>query len=95
MQQQTKLYIQNYGCQMNERDAEHMRDLMVQDNQMSVTFIPEEADMVILNTCSIREKAQEKVFSETGSLENSQREKASVNHCCRWLRCQSRRRRNY
>ena len=62
MQQQTKLYIQNYGCQMNERDAEHMRDLMVQDNHMSVTFIPEEADMVILNTCSIREKAQEKVF---------------------------------
>ena len=51
---------------MNERDAEHMRDLMVQDNHMSVTFIPEEADMVILNTCSIREKAQEKVFSELG-----------------------------
>ena len=47
---------------MNERDAEHMRDLMVQDNHMSVTFIPEEADMVILNTCSIREKPKKRFF---------------------------------
>ncbi|MGC6404670.1 MAG: tRNA (N6-isopentenyl adenosine(37)-C2)-methylthiotransferase MiaB [Candidatus Comchoanobacterales bacterium] len=73
-----KLFIQNYGCQMNERDADHMRDLLLQDHSMMQTFVPEEADLVILNTCSIREKAQEKVFSELGRWHLLKKKKPSL-----------------
>ncbi len=61
-----KLYIQTNGCQMNEYDSDKMRDVLQASHGMEVTEIPEEADVLLLNTCSIREKAQEKVFSAVG-----------------------------
>ena len=61
-----KLFIQTNGCQMNEYDSDKMRDVLQASHGMAVTEIPEEADVLLLNTCSIREKAQEKVFSAVG-----------------------------
>lgn len=61
-----KLYIQTNGCQMNEYDSDKMRDVLQASHGMEMTDVPEEADVLLLNTCSIREKAQEKVFSAVG-----------------------------
>lgn len=61
-----KLYIKTHGCQMNEYDSQRMVDILGDSDQMVLTDNPEEADVVILNTCSIREKAQEKVFHQLG-----------------------------
>jgi tRNA-2-methylthio-N6-dimethylallyladenosine synthase len=61
-----KLYIQTNGCQMNEYDSDKMRDVLMASHGMELTDIPELADVLLLNTCSIREKAQEKVFSAVG-----------------------------
>lgn len=61
-----KLYIQTFGCQMNEYDSSRMADLLKHSHGYERTEIPEQADMVLLNTCSVREKAQEKVFSLLG-----------------------------
>lgn len=61
-----KLYIKTHGCQMNEYDSSRMADLLGYSHDMQVVQTPEEADVVLLNTCSIREKAQEKVFHQLG-----------------------------
>jgi tRNA-2-methylthio-N6-dimethylallyladenosine synthase len=61
-----KLYIKTHGCQMNEYDSSKMADVLAASHQMEVTQDPAQADMLLMNTCSIREKAQEKVFSELG-----------------------------
>lgn len=61
-----KLYIKTHGCQMNEYDSARMRDLLRESHDMIATENPEEADVLLLNTCSIREKAQEKVFHQLG-----------------------------
>jgi tRNA-2-methylthio-N6-dimethylallyladenosine synthase len=61
-----KLYIQTHGCQMNEYDSSKMAEVLFSTHQLVKTDHPDEADVIILNTCSIREKAQEKVFSELG-----------------------------
>lgn len=61
-----KLYIQTHGCQMNEYDSARMRDLLQDSHGLTPTDNPEEADVLLLNTCSIREKAQEKVFHQLG-----------------------------
>lgn len=61
-----KLYIKTYGCQMNEYDSSKMADVLHAWGGVTVTDLPEEADILLLNTCSIREKAQEKVFSDLG-----------------------------
>ena len=61
-----KLYIQSFGCQMNEYDAAKMGDVLRQSHGLELTDDPEEADVLLLNTCSVREKAQEKVFSQLG-----------------------------
>tara|TARA_R110001592_G_scaffold246427_1_gene508217 strand:- start:36810 stop:38159 length:1350 start_codon:yes stop_codon:yes gene_type:complete len=61
-----KLHIVTHGCQMNEYDSARMRDLLGDSHRMEVTENPEEADVLLLNTCSIREKAQEKVFHQLG-----------------------------
>ncbi|MDX2463099.1 MAG: tRNA (N6-isopentenyl adenosine(37)-C2)-methylthiotransferase MiaB [Porticoccus sp.] len=61
-----KLHIVTHGCQMNEYDSARMRDLLGDSHMMEVTENPEEADVLLLNTCSIREKAQEKVFHQLG-----------------------------
>jgi tRNA-2-methylthio-N6-dimethylallyladenosine synthase len=61
-----KLFIQTHGCQMNEYDSAKMFDVLNDANGMQLTDNPEEADVLLLNTCSIREKAQEKVFHQLG-----------------------------
>ncbi len=61
-----KLYIKTHGCQMNEYDSARMRDLLQESHGLVSTNDPEDADMLLLNTCSIREKAQEKVFHQLG-----------------------------
>ncbi|WP_101675938.1 tRNA (N6-isopentenyl adenosine(37)-C2)-methylthiotransferase MiaB [Alloalcanivorax mobilis] len=61
-----KLFIQTHGCQMNEYDSARMQDLLESSHDLEPTDNPEEADVLLLNTCSIREKAQEKVFHQLG-----------------------------
>ncbi len=61
-----KLYIQTMGCQMNEYDSAKMLDVLAESHGAIKTDKAEEADIILLNTCSIREKAQEKVFSQLG-----------------------------
>lgn len=61
-----KLYIKTHGCQMNEYDSAKMLDVLNESEAVELTDSPEDADILLLNTCSIREKAQEKVFSELG-----------------------------
>ena len=61
-----KLYIKTHGCQMNEYDSSKMADVLAASHQLQVTQDPAKADVLLMNTCSIREKAQEKVFSELG-----------------------------
>ena len=61
-----KLFIQTHGCQMNEYDSSRMADLLGDHQAMELTDNPDEADVILLNTCSIREKAQEKVFHQLG-----------------------------
>ncbi|QKE64562.1 tRNA (N6-isopentenyl adenosine(37)-C2)-methylthiotransferase MiaB [Aquipseudomonas campi] len=61
-----KLYIETHGCQMNEYDSSRMVDLLGEHQALEVTENPAEADVILLNTCSIREKAQDRVFSQLG-----------------------------
>ena len=61
-----KLYIKTMGCQMNEYDSDKMADVLRESHGYELTDAPENADLLLVNTCSIREKAQEKVFSELG-----------------------------
>ena len=61
-----KLYIQTYGCQMNEYDSDRIADLLGESDGLVRVDDPEIADLLLMNTCSIREKAQEKVFSQLG-----------------------------
>ena len=61
-----KLFIKTHGCQMNEYDSDRMADLLNASHEMTVTDKPDDAEVILINTCSIREKAQEKVFSELG-----------------------------
>ena len=56
-----KLYIKTHGCQMNEYDSSKMADVLADSHALEITADPAEADVLLLNTCSIREKAQEKV----------------------------------
>ena len=61
-----QLYLQTHGCQMNEYDSQKIIELMEQHHGAVVTSEPEKADILVLNTCSIREKAEDKVYSEVG-----------------------------
>jgi tRNA-2-methylthio-N6-dimethylallyladenosine synthase len=61
-----KVFIKTFGCQMNEYDSSRMADLLHATDSMVPTENPEDADVILLNTCSVREKAQEKVFSHLG-----------------------------
>jgi len=65
-----KLYIKTFGCQMNEYDSAKMHDVLADSEEIIEVDSPEEADILLLNTCSIREKAQEKVFSMLGKWKN-------------------------
>src|SRR5450631_2947336 len=61
-----RLYIKTFGCQMNEYDSDKMRDVLLHSDGMAITQDATEADVLLVNTCSVREKAQEKVFSLLG-----------------------------
>ncbi len=61
-----KLYIKTFGCQMNEYDSARIADVMADAEQLTPTLRAEDADLIVFNTCSVREKAQEKVFSDLG-----------------------------
>ncbi|EFH73494.1 tRNA (N6-isopentenyl adenosine(37)-C2)-methylthiotransferase MiaB [Vibrio cholerae] len=73
-----KLLIKTWGCQMNEYDSSKMADLLNAVNGYELTEIPEEADVLLLNTCSIREKAQEKVFHQLGRWKTLKDKKPGV-----------------
>ena len=61
-----KVFIKTHGCQMNEYDSAKMMDLLSEKEEFTATDTPEDADLLVLNTCSIREKAQERVFHQIG-----------------------------
>ena len=65
-----KIYIRTFGCQMNEYDSNRIVDLMTGGNGYVKTPAPDDADLIVINTCSVRDKAQQKVFSELGRLKH-------------------------
>lgn len=65
-----KLYIRTFGCQMNEYDSDKMADVLGAGEELVKTDKPEEADVILFNTCSVREKAQEKVFHDLGRVKH-------------------------
>jgi tRNA-2-methylthio-N6-dimethylallyladenosine synthase len=75
---QKKVFIKTFGCQMNEYDSDKMVDVLNANGGMIKTDKPEDADVILLNTCSVREKAQEKVFSDLGRLRELKRDKPDL-----------------
>jgi tRNA-2-methylthio-N6-dimethylallyladenosine synthase len=73
-----KLHLITYGCQMNEYDSERAAGLLTQLDRYELTDSPADADLILLNTCAIREKAEEKVFSKLGELRALKRDKPSL-----------------
>jgi tRNA-2-methylthio-N6-dimethylallyladenosine synthase len=73
-----KVFIKTFGCQMNEYDSEKMADILHAANDYTQTKVLAEADLILLNTCSIREKAQDKVFSDLGRLRDLKAEKPEL-----------------
>jgi tRNA-2-methylthio-N6-dimethylallyladenosine synthase len=73
-----KLYIKTHGCQMNEYDSAKMADVLAASHGLERTDREEEADVILVNTCSIREKAQEKVFSQLGRWKNLKNARSGV-----------------
>ncbi len=73
-----KLYIKTHGCQMNEYDSAKMADVLHAAHGLELTADEAEADVILINTCSIREKAQEKVFSQLGRWKQLKRDKPVV-----------------
>ena len=65
-----KRYIKTYGCQMNEYDSDKISDLLSEDSKVCKTENQSDADIILFNTCSVREKAQEKVFSDLGRIKH-------------------------
>ena len=63
-----KLYIRTFGCQMNEYDSEKMADVLGHGEEIVATDTPDDADIILFNTCSVREKAQERVFHDLGRV---------------------------
>src|SRR5688572_900249 len=68
MTQRKKVYIRTFGCQMNEYDSDKMADVLAASEGFEKTSDPAEADLILFNTCSVREKAQEKVFADLGRV---------------------------
>ncbi|MEO8630114.1 MAG: tRNA (N6-isopentenyl adenosine(37)-C2)-methylthiotransferase MiaB [Betaproteobacteria bacterium] len=73
-----KLYLRSFGCQMNQYDSSRMVDLLAQSEGTTLTDDPAEADIVLFNTCSVREKAQEKVFSDLGRIRALKRDRPDM-----------------
>jgi tRNA-2-methylthio-N6-dimethylallyladenosine synthase len=73
-----KLYIKTFGCQMNEYDSDRMADVLAATEGVEPTDDPAQADIILFNTCSVREKAQEKVFSDLGRVQALKRERPGL-----------------
>ena len=73
-----KLFIRTFGCQMNEYDSARMADVLRESRGYMLTDKPEEADLVLINTCSVREKPQEKLFSELGRYKALKRKRPGM-----------------
>ena len=73
-----KVYIKTFGCQMNEYDSDKMADVLRASHDMQPTENPAEADLILFNTCSVREKAQEKVFHDLGRVKQFKRDNPHV-----------------
>ncbi|MEB4590307.1 tRNA (N6-isopentenyl adenosine(37)-C2)-methylthiotransferase MiaB [Candidatus Thiothrix sp. Deng01] len=73
-----KIFIETHGCQMNEYDSAKMLDVLHHAQGLELTDDPEQADVLLLNTCSIREKAQEKVFSQLGRWKEIKQRKPNI-----------------
>ena len=70
-----KLFIRTFGCQMNEYDSDKMADVLAASEEIVKTDTPEDADIILFNTCSVREKAQERVFHDLGRVRLLKKEK--------------------
>ena len=68
-----KVYIRTFGCQMNEYDSAKLADVLAARDGYEPTHAPEDADLIVFNTCSVREKAQEKVFADLGRVRHLKR----------------------
>ncbi len=73
-----KLYIRTFGCQMNEYDSDKMADVLGATEELVKTDNPEEADVILFNTCSVREKAQERVFHDLGRVKHLKQTKPDL-----------------
>ncbi len=73
-----KLYIRTFGCQMNEYDSDKMADVLGASEPLVKTDNPEEADVILFNTCSVREKAQERVFHDLGRVKHLKQSKPGL-----------------
>ncbi len=73
-----KLYIKTFGCQMNEYDSDRMADVLAESEHAQTTSDPAQADIILFNTCSVREKASEKVFSDLGRARALKRERPGL-----------------
>lgn len=73
-----KVFIKTFGCQMNEYDSSRMADMLSDSNGMVETETPDNADVILLNTCSIREKAEDKVFSHLGKFVSLKKENPNL-----------------
>jgi tRNA-2-methylthio-N6-dimethylallyladenosine synthase len=73
-----KLYIRTFGCQMNEYDSDKMADVLNAAQPTELTDNPEEADVILFNTCSVREKAEDKMFSDLGRVKHLKRKNPAL-----------------
>jgi tRNA-2-methylthio-N6-dimethylallyladenosine synthase len=78
MTQAKKVFIRTFGCQMNEYDSDKMADVLAAAEGFEKTSDPAEADLILFNTCSVREKAQEKVFADLGRVKPLKQARAGV-----------------
>ena len=72
------LYIKTFGCQMNEYDSDKITDILDESHQLSIVNDPKKADVLLINTCSIRHKAQEKLFHQLGRWKNFKKENPNI-----------------
>ena len=89
-----KLFIRTFGCQMNEYDSDKMADVLHASDGLTLTDRPEDADVILFNTCSVREKAQERVFHDLGPRARTEAREPRPRHRRRRLRRVAGRRRH-
>ena len=80
-QEEKKLFIETLGCQMNDTDSQHIISELKEHKNYSVTNDMEEADLIIINTCSVREKPVSKLFSEIGQFNKKKKKSAKIGVC--------------